>query len=300
MNNRIFFSLIILFSCNSNQPRVVNGDLAPIYSEKQFADYWYAGKAEVASYDLLQHRYGEVRKGSAVLVFVTEPFSEVKQVKMDNPGTLDDHEVTVMKMNATRKFITGIYPYSVMTSVFTPVQENLFPNTLKTTFSAQEWCGQTFLQINLSEGKYHSRGFSYFEKEGDAESQMKIALLEDEIFNRIRLNPNALPLGTITVIPSTLNSRFSHIPLQPIVAEANLEDKGLTWEYSLNYADIPRSISVEFDAQFPFKIKKWTEINRVDGKEQVTTAIFKKDLHIDYWKKNASEFEYLRDSLLLN
>ena len=49
-----------------------------------FKNYWYQGKAEVASYKLEQARYGEMRDGHAVLVFVTEDFSKSKQVKLDN------------------------------------------------------------------------------------------------------------------------------------------------------------------------------------------------------------------------
>jgi|GEM_PF-4377681 len=35
---------------------------------KQFKEYWYAGKAEVSSYELEQARYGELRKGHAVFL----------------------------------------------------------------------------------------------------------------------------------------------------------------------------------------------------------------------------------------
>jgi len=53
----------------------------------EFAEYWYAGKSEVAVYDLQQSRYGEVRPGTATLIFVTEPFSKKKHVKLDDPTT---------------------------------------------------------------------------------------------------------------------------------------------------------------------------------------------------------------------
>ena len=41
---------------------------------QEFKGYWYAGKAEVSSYKLEQARYGEIREGNAVLVYVTEDF----------------------------------------------------------------------------------------------------------------------------------------------------------------------------------------------------------------------------------
>ena len=52
----------------------------------QFASYWYQGKAEINVFDLQQSRYGEVRAGKAVLIFVTEDFSKSKQVKLDAPA----------------------------------------------------------------------------------------------------------------------------------------------------------------------------------------------------------------------
>ena len=85
----------------------------------QFNEYWYAGLAEVSGYDLLQSRYGEIHEGKAAMIFVTEPFSKKKQVKLDNPGQAGKDNTSVLKLNSTRKFLTGIYPYSMMTSVFT-------------------------------------------------------------------------------------------------------------------------------------------------------------------------------------
>ena len=37
-----------------------------------FNAYWYTGLAEITSYSLEQARYGEIHKGSAVLIFVSE------------------------------------------------------------------------------------------------------------------------------------------------------------------------------------------------------------------------------------
>ena len=74
-----------------------------------FGDYWYQGEAELNRYDLKQFRYGEMRGGDAVLIFVTEDFLTDKQVKYEY-GPKPESAATVLKMNATRKFITGIYP----------------------------------------------------------------------------------------------------------------------------------------------------------------------------------------------
>lgn len=135
--------------------------------QSEFADYWFNGVAEISSYELQQVRYGEIRQGSAVFVFVTEPFSAAKQVKLDYPENMGEDNIAVLKLNAIRKFNTGIYDYSMMTSVFTPIAIEQYPHTLKTTTSVQEWCGHTFTQFNLKGNKYEVKEFSYFESEGD-------------------------------------------------------------------------------------------------------------------------------------
>ncbi len=50
-----------------------------------FWKYWGDGQAEVAGYALQFSRYGAVRAGTAVTVFVTETFSNSLRVKAD-PG----------------------------------------------------------------------------------------------------------------------------------------------------------------------------------------------------------------------
>ncbi len=71
-----------------------------------FKRQWYAGKAELSSYALLQARYGEIRTGEAVLIFVTEDFSTDKLVKLDEPDK-ESNKVRVLKMNMTKKFVTA-------------------------------------------------------------------------------------------------------------------------------------------------------------------------------------------------
>ena len=69
-------TIIFISSCSSSvsqQPKS-----AP---PTDFNAYWYGGEAEITSYELEQVRYGEVHKGTSVLIFVTEPFSKKKQVK---------------------------------------------------------------------------------------------------------------------------------------------------------------------------------------------------------------------------
>ena len=88
---------------------------------EEFKKYWYAGNAEITSYKLEQARYGELREGTSVLIYVTEPFLPEVQVKADRSNSTN---IPVLKLNATKKYLTGIYPYSIMSSTFYPVDDN--------------------------------------------------------------------------------------------------------------------------------------------------------------------------------
>jgi hypothetical protein len=263
-----------------------------------FANYWYAGKAEIASYDLQQSRYGEIHTGHAVLIFVTEDFSKSKQVKLDYPQNTPRDKVGVMKLNFTKKFNTGIYPYSMMQSVFTPIDRNSYPNTLKTTMSSQEWCGHTFTQLNLKKDKYGITSYSYFEQEGDQQLETVSALLEDEIWNLIRLDYKSLPVGEITIIPGIFHSRLLHKPLSITQANASLTEDGAAMNYQLVYPKESRSLHISFEKAFPHKILAWQETTKgLGGKTLTTKATLKKTLHTAYWSKNKNKHSHLRDSL---
>ena len=263
-----------------------------------FNDYWYAGKAEVISYKLKQSRYGEIHNGDAVLIFVTEPFSKSKQVKLDYPSKAGEDNVTVMKLNYTKKFNTGLYPYSMMLSAFTPVDTYHHPKTLKVTTSVQEWCGQAYTQMNLAKDKYEVNAFSYFEQEGDQEFAIDGAVLEDEIFNRIRLDHQSLPTGEFKMVPGLFFARLKHEDLKPQKVKAQLLESDGTYTYSVNFEKDDRILNINFEKQFPYQITGWEETyHGVGNNKLTTTAELNRLLYTDYWTKNNRTDTYLRDSL---
>ncbi|MCB0259688.1 MAG: septum formation inhibitor Maf [Calditrichaeota bacterium] len=261
---------------------------------ENFGDYWYQGTAELTRYELRQARYGEIHSGDAVLIFVTEDFLQDKQVKYEHGSR--EQAVSVLKLNATRKFYTGIYPYSIMTSVFTPV--SAMNHSLKVSFSAQEWCGQAFMQLNF-QGNDSYRGVlhSYFQDEADQAFAVNNALLEDELWTRIRLNPEALPTGEIDLFPGAHYIRMRHQPLQPQKAVASLsssEDPALSEKplqvYRIEYRSIERVLEIKFEAEFPFAIVAWEETYPSgfgDSRVLKTSAVRTHTLNAPYWSLNS-------------
>jgi hypothetical protein len=276
---------------------------------EEFKKTWYAGKAELSSYTLQQARYSELRNGEAVLIFVTEDFSKDKFVKLDEPDKTSD-KIRVLKMNMTKKFVTGIYPYSMMLSVFTPVAKDGNVKTVKVNCSSQEWCGHTFSQLQLKGNNYDWQLHSYFEKEGEQNESLDGVLLEDELWNRIRMNPSSLPQGKVSLIPGLLWQRLSHIQLKKeeailtlSIADTFFIKDSAIQKYTIQYPLTQRTLQLYFQSSFPHEILGWQESYR-DGfgnnKKMLTTkAIRKKTIWLDYWKRNALADSTYRDTLQL-
>lgn len=304
----LLFALALLAPISAGaQTPPLSAAVAPA-NAPAFKSYWYGGKAELNRFELHQNRYGEVRDGNAVLIFVTEDFLPETQVKYEGRPA-PDKPVSVLKLNAVRKFVTGIYPYSTMTSVFTPVDPKL-EHSYKVTTSSQEWCGHVFMQLNHRGKGYKGQYFSYFQGEGDRSFELPDALLEDEIWTRIRLNPAALPQGEIEVIPGTLFLRLMHKEIAPQKATATLEDtndaslssKPLK-TYKLKYSDLARTLSITFDSGFPYSILAWEETTApLGGKDGVETtrAVKTHTMMLDYWNHHDNADAHYREELGLD
>ena len=285
------FLAITVISCSP-----VNSQQNSFQLSQQFKDYWYTGKAELTRYELEQARYGEIRDGDAVLIFVTEDFDKDKQVKHESGD--NQQAISVLKLNLTKNFVTGIYPYSLMSSVFTPVDHN--KSTLKVTSTTQEWCGHTFSQLNLIGKKYQGHLFSYFQQEGDQEFTLDDALLEDEIWTMLRIQPFSLPVGEIQLLPGTQFLRLKHHPfsLESAIASMEKVDNSKWSKYRVEYQNIPRVLEITFETEFPHTIEDWEEHSTdSNGVTLVTKARKTHAIKGAYWSQNHNADSVVRKDL---
>ncbi len=292
--------LLVLVACSSSQSQDIE-----LPQTGDFNSYWYAGEAEITSYELEQARYGEIHSGEAVLVFVTEPFSKSKQVKLDDWRNETADNVSVLKLNMTKKFLTGIYPYSMMMSTFKPVSTDAYPNPFKITTSSQEWCGHTFTQLNLQEDNFRMKAFSYFESEGDVDIEVPKVILEDELWTTLRLNPSQLPTGEIQILPGTFYLRLRHQEAKPQTVNARLEAversdyaDEVHQQYQLEYPN--RKVTIYFESVFPYEILGWEEtyMSGFGKPEELTTKARRiKVIKSPYWSKNSNADRELRKQL---
>ena len=292
-------SFLLIISCQVREGSISLAKMVSEQTNGNFHDYWYQGVAEVNSYALLQSRYGEVREGDAILVFVTEDFSKSKQVKLDDSSKVPEDKISTLKLNSIRKFKTGIYDYSMMQSVFTPIDLKSFPNTLKTTASSQDWCGHSFTQLNLEDKQYRFSQNSYFEQEGDELREIENSILEDELFTRIRIDPSSIPTGNVELIPGLFYSRLLHENLKPKQARIRMEKKE-AMNLIVEYLHFERTLVIRFEEEFHHRILSWTETNGKDWSAGGgSKATLKKTIRNAYWSKNKNVYESLRDTLQL-
>ncbi|MBK9731526.1 MAG: hypothetical protein IPO83_09580 [Chitinophagaceae bacterium] len=270
----------------------------PFILSEAFKNYWYAGKAELCSYQLKQARYGEIHEGNAVTIFVTEDFSQSKQVKLDRPEAAGADRLPVMKLNLVKKFNTGIYPYSMMLSVFSPVDLYNYPEAVKVAANVQEWCGITYMQMNRQNNKYHVVSNSYFEDEGDHTENFEDCFPEDELWNLIRMAPEKLPVGEQHLLPGSLYTRMTHIPLSVQVANLSVKENGDENIYTIDYAEQKHTLNIHFEKAFPYKITGWDEtFAGFDGKLLTTTATLNKTMMSDYWVHHNNVDRVMREQL---
>jgi hypothetical protein len=294
----IFILLSVCIACKNDGP--IRSETAEAYSKSAygarnlnaaFKKYWFSGEAEITSYQLKQPRYGEMRDGKAVLVFVKEDFLPNEQVKANGQT---DKNVAVLKLNKTTNFITGIYPYSIMSSIFYPLEQK--SHAIKVSNSVQEWCGQQYMQLN-NRGNFEINLHSYFEGEADKNFALQKEILEDELWAQLRVDPDSLPTGNHLVIPSLEFTRLKHAELKAYNAQLSKTDS----TYTIAYTNLDRKLVIKYESEFPYVITGWQESylsgSGPDAQMLTAEAIRLKTLKTQYWKQNAKKFKYLRDSL---
>jgi hypothetical protein len=195
---------------------------APAF-DAAFWKHWGDGQAELAGYDLTFPRYGQLRRGVAVTIFVTETFSNTMRVKADPGKHPPSDEFPVMKLNLIEDYQTGVYDYNDMTSSFValaPVNGRPAGSATKISFSSQEWCGHTFQQLLFDGSAIRATSHSYFDGEADRQNQLDLpaeGVGEDELllWARGMAAPRLAP-GQSRQVPflSSLQwSRQQHTPL---------------------------------------------------------------------------------------
>jgi hypothetical protein len=263
---------------------------APLTASPAFWTQWGDGKAELSGYAVTASRYGAPREGRVVLIYVTEPMDRRNWIKDDAGDVPREDRVNVMKLNQVLKFQTGIYPYSVMTSVFAPVDglsaERFAP--AKIAMSAQEWCGHVYQRLIARPDAFQNELRSYFHAEGDRDTTVKITpgtVYEDALLIQLRELDGPFAGGKDwagSIVPSLWSQRKRHATVEPLPATIRREnatrDGSPVTRFTLTYGTVSMTYDVEKAA--PRRVLFWKSN---DGDE----ARLLKTARLPYWQLHA-------------
>lgn len=283
----IFICCLSLVSCKKElQEQSLN-------LSEEFKNYWYAGEAEISYYELSMSRYGENREGEMYLIFVTEDFNTELQVKTEREiNSAESH----FKLNWHQNFTTGIYDYAIMQSTFKSLATD--KNASKVVSSIQEWCGQSYLQLNLKEKDYHVSLHSYFEALNDDYFVINDHYTENQLLLDLRISPE-LTTQPSKVIPNLAFLQLNKKEIKAYAVEIKQSNKNKSILTELNFSELNRNVKIEQEQNFPFRILSWEETVNQDGNSQISKAKLINSMNIDYWNKNKEKDLILRDSLKL-
>ncbi|MCB9667905.1 MAG: hypothetical protein H6734_00355 [Alphaproteobacteria bacterium] len=290
--------LPLFLGCSAASGRPLPASSAP----SGFWDHWGDGRAELAGYRLEQGRYGKERPGEAVLVFVTEDFTDGARVKSDG-GHGDEYPV--LKLNETRDFQTGIYDYNVMTSAFVRLDgKDRLGTPTKVSFSSQEWCGHVYDQLLTHGDRYDRTSHSYFD--GEADRSSSLAIPDRAVFL------DAMPI-VVRGLAGTLAEPGASIEVavHPRLVDLRFGHRDASWDpgtYSVaaetHEATVPagtfavrtHSLTVaagtwtwDVEEQAPHRLVRWTSPTE---KAELTGAIRE-----PYWRQNGPGGLEKRDGL---
>ena len=156
------------------------------------------------------------------------------------------------------------------------------------------------------ENNYAVQLLSYFEKEGDASFKIDQHLTEDELFNRIRLNPEVLPTGKFDIVPGTIFSRLKHVPLQPVQVEATRGkyNKGdmhgdKLQHYLLQFESFDRELEIIYEGEFPHAIVGWKDTYPSVISGEKLTSVYQRisTIKSPYWSQHDLEHMPLRSEI---
>lgn len=274
-----------------------------------FEALWYDGQAEVNGYRWRGTRYGELRSGEAVAIFVTEPMGAESHVKLDRPEEHRGEALTVLKLNLVRDFQTGLYDYATMVSAWVDVRDM---RAVKLTFSSAEWCGHVFESLDVTPKGVALDLDSYFQGESTRATlaARPDGIHGDQLLIWLRgLRGRAVAPGEARTLPylaDAFERRLRHQPASwgELTVTRAAEATSTTvpagtfdaMVYALAASD-GRTGRVTIEDAYPHRLLGW-EWER--GAELLDSAELTGSRRMKYWELHAEGQEALRKELGLD
>jgi hypothetical protein len=275
-------------------------------SDGEFETHWYDGLAEVNGYHWSGSRYGELRTGESVAIFVTETIGAEDHVKIDRPEEHRGPSLTVLKLNLVRDFQTGLYDYDTMTSVFVSVND-MAP--VKQSFCSMEWCGQVYEELNAHRSSLTLDVRSYFQGESVSTNLpvRPAGILGDHLLVWIRgLRGEVLAPGETRTFPYLADgferrlrhaeARWGELEITRVKGTGPVQVAAGTFEartFTLRSSD-GRTGAIRLEEAYPHRILGWSWER---GGEVLDAGELTGSERMKYWELHAEGQESLRARL---
>lgn len=169
---------------------------------------WDDGLAEVAVYNARRVVYGKPRTFQTTVITVKEDFNAAYHAKADPPYEGKDL-IPILKLNVVAEIPTEHYAYRYLLSSF--VDRRDVTRLIKMTVGSQEWCGNTFKEVQTWRGSPELVYHSYWDGEGDGTYPLAWdadTMLEDQLALSLRAFPFAQGREKrVRILPSQMNNR---------------------------------------------------------------------------------------------
>ncbi|MEX2529336.1 MAG: hypothetical protein WD960_01070 [Gemmatimonadota bacterium] len=274
-------------------------------ASSEFWEWWGDGRAELSGYQMTVQHYGEPREAELALIYVTEPHDRRTWIKDDDASSPE--RVEVLKLNRNAAFLTGSYPYAVMTSVFAPVDryrdEAFAP--VRIVHQAQEWCGAYSHLVWPGRNRFRSLRLSYFAQHGERIREVDVpgeVLYEDALLVQLRELDGPFAGGGDwegLLVPELWRVRSMHGSVDPvpatIVREEGIrrmgqEEHPIT-RFTLESDGYRRIFEVE--REVPRRVLGWTTSTGEEAEILATERL-------PYWELNRLGDESVREALGLS
>lgn len=261
------------------------------YKEPGLSDFrkvWNDGKSELSGYSLIQPRYGELRHGTAVLIFGVETHGNK----------------TAFQMKVIKDFQTGLFSSHWMTTVWAPSERSFNPS--KISFSSQEWLGSKHQELSVRENKVQGAFQSYAEGEGGPIKDLPLSkdgLFEDDLPILVRELTGVwiAPGSQISrpCLPSLYRSALNRAPLEwgsvsvwkgkevETLATSAGKFEVVAWKVKPSFAP---AATYWVEKAYPHRIIRWRSD---DGEEGTLLG----SARYAYWAMNLAGDEVYRKSL---
>ena len=219
-----------------------------------FQKYWKTKGIETTKFTLKQD---SLLIGEATLLYT------LKDLSKDQPNGV----IHALASNFSQKISQENYKYSENSIAIIPLNTPLYSHALSIVSSSQSNDGSDFFSFQPKPTSYLFVGRNSVEPEKEIRKITEKGNLEDEIWAKIRMNPEGLPQGETEVIPSL--GYWNKVHKSPSAQEVKAELKDLAGAvklkiYSLDYPTLKRKLEFIFEANFPFQIIEFRET--IEGK----------------------------------